>query len=431
MDFTKSQQLFKEAVELIPGGVNSPVRAFKAVGDFPVFIEKGEGSKLYDVDGNEFVDYICSWGPLLLGHQPASVTAAVQDALLKGSTYGAPTALEVEIAKMIVDAVPSVEMVRMVNSGTEATMSAIRLARGYTKRNKLVKFEGCYHGHADHLLIKAGSGALTFGVPSSPGVPESIASETLTATYNDLDSVKKLFEQYPDQIAAVIVEPVAGNMGLVPPAEGFLEGLREVTKEQGALLIFDEVISGFRASYGGAQKAFNIMPDLTCLGKIIGGGLPVGAYGGRREIMEHVAPVGPVYQAGTLSGNPVAMAAGIATLKELGKPGVYEKVELKAKTLASGLRAAAEKAGVKVSINQSASLLTVFFTDKPVDSYAAAMSSDTAKFKVFFQSMLNQGIYLPPSQFECWFVSLAHSDEDLAKTLIAAENAFAAVAAMN
>lgn len=431
MDFTKSQQLFKEAVELIPGGVNSPVRAFKAVGDFPVFIEKGEGSKLYDVDGNEFVDYICSWGPLLLGHQPASVTAAVQDALLKGSTYGAPTALEVEIAKMIVNAVPSVEMVRMVNSGTEATMSAIRLARGYTKRNKLVKFEGCYHGHADHLLIKAGSGALTFGVPSSPGVPESIASETLTATYNDLDSVKKLFAEYPDQIAAVIVEPVAGNMGLVPPAEGFLEGLREVTKEQGALLIFDEVISGFRASYGGAQKAFNIMPDLTCLGKIIGGGLPVGAYGGRREIMEHVAPVGPVYQAGTLSGNPVAMAAGIATLKELGKPGVYEKVELKAKTLASGLRAAAEKAGVTVSINQSASLLTVFFTDKPVDSYAAAMSSDTAKFKVFFQSMLNQGIYLPPSQFECWFVSLAHSDEDLAKTLIAAENAFAAVAAMN
>ena len=415
MDFTKSQQLFKEAVELIPGGVNSPVRAFKAVGDFPVFIEKGEGSKLYDVDGNEFVDYICSWGPLLLGHQPASVTAAVQDALLKGSTFGAPTALEVEIANMIVDAVPSVEMVRMVNSGTEATMSAIRLARGYTKRNKLVKFEGCYHGHADHLLIKAGSGALTFGVPSSPGVPESIASETLTATYNNLDSVKDLFAQYPDQIAAVIVEPIAGNMGLVPPAEGFLEGLREVTKEHGALLIFDEVISGFRASYGGAQKVFNIMPDLTCLGKIIGGGLPVGAYD----------------QAGTLSGNPVAMAAGIATLTELAKPGVYEMVEGKAKTLADGLRAAAEKAGVKVAINHSASLLTVFFTEQPVDNYAAAMSSDAAKFKVFFQSMLNQGIYLPPSQFECWFVSLAHSDEDLAKTLAAAETAFAAVAAMN
>ena len=431
MDFSKSQQLYQEAVELIPGGVNSPVRAFKAVGDFPVFIEKGEGSKLYDVDGNEYVDYICSWGPLLLGHQPASVTAAVQEALLKGSTYGAPTALEVEIAKLIVDAVPSVEMVRMVNSGTEATMSAIRLARGYTKRNKLVKFEGCYHGHADHLLIKAGSGALTFGVPSSPGVPESIASETLTATYNDLESVKNLFAQYPDQIAAVIVEPVAGNMGLVPPAEGFLAGLREITKEHGALLIFDEVISGFRASYGGAQKVYDIMPDLTCLCKIIGGGLPVGAYGGRKEIMEQVAPVGPVYQAGTLSGNPVAMAAGIATLKELAQPGVYEAVEAKAKALAAGLQAAAEEAGVKVAINQSASLLTVFFTAEKVDSYAAAMKSDTSKFKVFFQSMLSQGIYLPPSQFECWFVSLAHNDADLAKTIAAAKQAFAAVAAMS
>lgn len=431
MDFSKSQQLYQEAVELIPGGVNSPVRAFKAVGDFPVFIEKGEGSKLYDVDGNEYVDYICSWGPLLLGHQPASVTAAVQEALLKGSTYGAPTALEVEIAKLIVDAVPSVEMVRMVNSGTEATMSAIRLARGYTKRNKLVKFEGCYHGHADHLLIKAGSGALTFGVPSSPGVPESIASETLTATYNDLESVKNLFAQYPDQIAAVIVEPVAGNMGLVPPAEGFLAGLREITKEHGALLIFDEVISGFRASYGGAQKVYDIMPDLTCLGKIIGGGLPVGAYGGRKEIMEQVAPVGPVYQAGTLSGNPVAMAAGIATLKELAQPGVYEAVEAKAKALAAGLQAAADEAGVKVAINQSASLLTVFFTAEKVDSYVAAMKSDTSKFKVFFQSMLNQGIYLPPSQFECWFVSLAHSDADLDKTIAAAKQAFVAVAAMS
>ena len=431
MDFSKSQQLYQKAVELIPGGVNSPVRAFKAVGDFPVFIEKGEGSKLYDVDGNEYVDYICSWGPLLLGHQPASVTAAVQEALLKGSTYGAPTALEVEIAKLIVDAVPSVEMVRMVNSGTEATMSAIRLARGYTKRNKLVKFEGCYHGHADHLLIKAGSGALTFGVPSSPGVPESIASETLTATYNDLESLKNLFTQYPDQIAAVIVEPIAGNMGLVPPAEGFLAGLREITKEHGALLIFDEVISGFRASYGGAQKVYDIMPDLTCLGKIIGGGLPVGAYGGRREIMEQVAPVGPVYQAGTLSGNPVAMAAGIATFKELAQPGVYEAVEAKAKTLAVGLQAAAEEAGVKVAINQSASLLTVFFTAEKVDSYVAAMKSDTSKFKVFFQSMLNQGIYLPPSQFECWFVSLAHSDADLDKTIAAAKQAFVAVAAMS
>ncbi len=430
MDFTNSKKLFEEAQELIPGGVNSPVRAFKAVGDHPVFIEKAEGSKLYDADGNAYVDYICSWGPMLLGHQPEAVTKAVQEALLKGSTYGAPTAAEVEIAKLIVDAVPSVEMVRMVNSGTEATMSAIRLARGYTKRNKLVKFEGCYHGHADHLLIKAGSGALTFGVPSSPGVPESIASETLSATYNDLDSVKKLFAEYPDQIAAVIVEPVAGNMGLIPPAESFLEGLREVTAQYGALLIFDEVISGFRASFGGAQKVFNIMPDITCLGKIIGGGLPVGAYGGKKEIMQHVAPVGPVYQAGTLSGNPLAMAAGIATLKELAKPGVYETIEAKAKKLAEGVQAAADKAGVTVSINHSASLLTVFFTGEKVDSYAAAMTSDTAKFKVFFQSMLNQGVYLPPSQFECWFVSLAHSDEDIAKTIVAAEKAFADVAAM-
>lgn len=430
MDFTNSKKLFEEAQEFIPGGVNSPVRAFKAVGDHPVFIEKAEGSKLYDADGNAYVDYICSWGPMLLGHQPEAVTKAVQEALLKGSTYGAPTAAEVEIAKLIVDAVPSVEMVRMVNSGTEATMSAIRLARGYTKRNKLVKFEGCYHGHADHLLIKAGSGALTFGVPSSPGVPESIASETLSATYNDLDSVKKLFAEYPDQIAAVIVEPVAGNMGLIPPVEGFLEGLREVTAEHGALLIFDEVISGFRASFGGAQKVFNIMPDITCLGKIIGGGLPVGAYGGKKEIMQHVAPVGPVYQAGTLSGNPLAMAAGIATLKELAKPGVYETIEAKAKKLAEGVQAAAEKAGVTVSINHSASLLTVFFTGEKVDSYAAAMTSDTAKFKVFFQSMLNQGVYLPPSQFECWFVSLAHTDEDIEKTIAAAEKAFADVAAM-
>jgi glutamate-1-semialdehyde 2,1-aminomutase len=430
MEYTNSKRLFEEACELIPGGVNSPVRAFKAVGDHPVFIERGEGAYLYDVDGNKYVDYICSWGPLLLGHQPEAVSKAVMTALTKGSTYGAPTGIEVEMAKKIVDAVPSVEMVRMVSSGTEATMSALRLARGYTGRNKIVKFEGCYHGHADHLLIKAGSGALTFGVPSSPGVPESIASETLTAQYNDIESVKALFAQYPGQIAAVIVEPIAGNMGLVLPKEGFLEGLREVTAEHGALLIFDEVISGFRASFGGAQKVYNIMPDLTCMGKIIGGGLPVGAYGGKKEIMMHVAPVGPVYQAGTLSGNPLAMAAGIATLKELAKPGVYETIEAKAKKLAEGVQAAAEKAGVTVSINHSASLLTVFFTGEKVDSYAAAMTSDTAKFKVFFQSMLNQGVYLPPSQFECWFVSLAHTDEDIEKTIAAAEKAFADVAAM-
>ena len=430
MEYTNSKQLFEEACELIPGGVNSPVRAFKAVGDHPVFIERGVGAYLYDVDGNKYVDYICSWGPLLLGHQPEAVSKAVMTALTKGSTYGAPTGIEVEMAKKIVDAVPSVEMVRMVSSGTEATMSALRLARGYTGRNKIVKFEGCYHGHADHLLIKAGSGALTFGVPSSPGVPESIASETLTAQYNDIDSVKALFAQYPGQIAAVIVEPIAGNMGLVLPKEGFLEGLREVTAEHGALLIFDEVISGFRASFGGAQKVYNIMPDLTCMGKIIGGGLPVGAYGGKKEIMMHVAPVGPVYQAGTLSGNPLAMAAGMAILDELAKPGVYEAIEAKTKKLVDGLRQAADQAGVKVSINHSASLFTIFFTETPVDSYAAAMTSNTEQFKVFFQSMLDQGYYLPPSQFECWFVSQAHSDEDIANTILAAEKAFQAVANM-
>ena len=430
MEYTNSKQLFEEACELIPGGVNSPVRAFKAVGDYPVFIERGEGAYLYDVDGNKYVDYICSWGPLLLGHQPEAVSKAVMEALTKGSTYGAPTGIEVEMAKKIVDAVPSVEMVRMVSSGTEATMSALRLARGYTGRNKIVKFEGCYHGHADHLLIKAGSGALTFGVPSSPGVPESIASETLTAQYNDIDSVKALFAQYPDQIAAVIVEPIAGNMGLVLPKEGFLEGLREVTAEHGALLIFDEVISGFRASFGGAQKVYNIMPDLTCMGKIIGGGLPVGAYGGKKEIMMHVAPVGPVYQAGTLSGNPLAMAAGMAILDELAKPGVYEAIEVKTKKLVQGLQAAADKAGVKIALNQSASLFTIFFTETPVDSYQAAMTSNTEQFKVFFQAMLNQGFYLPPSQFECWFVSQAHSDEDIDNTIKAAETAFRAVADM-
>lgn len=430
MEYTNSKRLFEEACELIPGGVNSPVRAFKAVGDYPVFIERGEGAYLYDVDGNKYVDYICSWGPLLLGHQPEAVSKAVMEALTKGSTYGAPTGIEVEMAKKIVDAVPSVEMVRMVSSGTEATMSALRLARGYTGRNKIVKFEGCYHGHADHLLIKAGSGALTFGVPSSPGVPESIASETLTAQYNDIDSVKALFAQYPDQIATVIVEPIAGNMGLVLPKEGFLEGLREVTAEHGALLIFDEVISGFRASFGGAQKVYNIMPDLTCMGKIIGGGLPVGAYGGKKEIMMHVAPVGPVYQAGTLSGNPLAMAAGMAILDELAKPGVYEEIEAKTKKLVQGLQAAADKAGVKIALNQSASLFTIFFTETPVDSYKAAMTSNTEQFKVFFQAMLGQGFYLPPSQFECWFVSQAHSDEDIENTIKAAEIAFRAVADM-
>lgn len=428
MNFEQSQQLFTEAQAYIPGGVNSPVRAFQAVGDYPVFIQKGKGSKITDVDGNEYIDYISSWGPLLLGHGNELIKEAIRETLENGTTFGAPTKLEIEMAEMVVDAVPSIEMVRMVNSGTEATMSAIRLARGYTKRNKLVKFEGCYHGHADHLLIKAGSGAMTFGVPSSPGVPEAIASETLTASYNNLDSVKALFEQYPDQIAAVIVEPIAGNMGLIPPVEGFLEGLREVTEQNGALLIFDEVISGFRASYGGAQKVYNIMPDLTCLGKIIGGGLPVGAYGGKKEIMSQVAPAGPVYQAGTLSGNPLAMAAGMAALKQMQDESLYANITAKAKALVDGFQQAADEAGVSVVINHSGTLLTVFFTEeKQVTSYKEAMTCDTAKFKVFFQSMLNQGIYLPPSQFECIFLSAAHSDEDIARTIEAAKVAFTAV----
>lgn len=422
----KSQMLFEEAQQFIPGGVNSPVRAFGAVGDFPIFVEQGNGANVIDADGNEYIDYICSWGPLILGHRPAAVNEAIHEALLKGTTFGAPTEIEITMAKAICQAIPSVEMVRMVNSGTEATMSALRLARAYTKRSKIIKFEGCYHGHADHLLIKAGSGAMTFGIPSSPGVPEAIASETLTAIYNDLDSVKVLFASYPGQIAAVIVEPIAGNMGLVLPEKHFLEGLRQVTQANGALLIFDEVISGFRASYSGAQGIYDIKPDLTCLGKIIGGGLPVGAYGGRREIMQMVSPAGPVYQAGTLSGNPLAMAAGLAMLKELEKGTVYKKLNDLGTKLAEGLSTAAQEAGTAVCINHFGSLLTVFFTDQQVDSYQAAMTSRTAQYKAYFQSMLQQGIYLPPSQFECMFISAAHTEEDIAETIEASEIAFRA-----
>ena len=422
----KSQTLFEEAKRYIPGGVNSPVRAFGAVGEYPIFVEQGSGAKVVDADGNEYIDYICSWGPLILGHRPAVVNEAIQNGLHLGTTFGMPTEIEITRAKTICQAIPSVEMVRMVNSGTEATMSALRLARAYTKRSKILKFEGCYHGHADHLLIKAGSGAMTFGIPSSPGVPEAIASETLTAVYNDLASVRALFEQYPEDIAAIIVEPIAGNMGLVLPQEGFLAGLREITREYGALLIFDEVISGFRASYSGAQGVFGIQPDLTCLGKIIGGGLPVGAYGGKREIMEMVSPAGPVYQAGTLSGNPLAMAAGLAMLQELENGAVYKKIAALGQQLAEGLRKSAKEAGVDVCINQFGSLLTVFFTAQTVDSYQAAQSSNTAQFKAFFQSMLQQGIYLPPSQFECLFISAAHTPEDIAETIEASEIAFRA-----
>lgn len=422
--YSKSESLFDEAKQYIPGGVNSPVRAFKSVGHNPVFIDRASGSKIYDVDGNEYVDYVGSWGPMLLGHQHPAVVEALKSYLNKGTSYGAPTELETEMAKMLIEALPAMEMVRMVNSGTEATMSALRLARGYTGKNKIVKFEGCYHGHADSLLIKAGSGALTLGVPTSPGVPENIASGTITAQLNDLDTLEKIFALEGHDIAAVIVEPVAGNMGVVPPAPGFLEGIREITRKYGALFICDEVMTGFRVAYGGAQVRFNIEPDLTCLGKIIGGGLPVAAYGGKKEIMEKIAPAGPIYQAGTLSGNPLAMTAGIVTLNELRKPGTYELLEKKSALLADGLADAAKRAGVEVSLNRVGSMLCTFFTNQQVTDFKTASTSDTVKFGVFFKSMLDQGIYLAPSQFEAVFVSLAHTDEDIAKTVEAAYVAF-------
>ncbi|MGB9792471.1 MAG: glutamate-1-semialdehyde 2,1-aminomutase [Thermacetogeniaceae bacterium] len=421
---TRSLQLYEKACKLMPGGVNSPVRAFRAVGGDPLFISRGEGSKIFDVDGNEYIDYVCSWGPLILGHAHPAVVAALEKAVKAGTSYGAPIEGEVILASLIVDAVPSVERVRLVNSGTEATMSAVRLARAYTGRNKIVKFAGCYHGHADTFLVQAGSGALTMGVPSSPGVPNEVTSLTLVLPYNDVSSVERAFERYGEEIAAVIVEPVAGNMGVVPPQTGFLETLRRVTEQSGSLLIFDEVITGFRLGLGGAQERFGIKPDLTCFGKIIGGGLPVGAYGGRADIMQLVAPEGPVYQAGTLSGNPLAVHAGIATLEQLKKPGVYEELEEKGKQLAEGLRAAAENAGVAVQVNQVGSLLSVFFADRRVEDLDSALSSDQSSFRQFFLSMLDEGIYLPPSQFEAWFVSLAHTEEDLKRTVDAAERSF-------
>lgn len=422
--YEKSKELYAEALRYLPGGVNSPVRAFKAVGGQPLFISRGQGALIYDVDGNEYIDYVCSWGPLILGHCHPEVTEELQACLKAGVSFGAPTEKEVELAKEIVEAMPAVEVVRLVNSGTEATMSALRLARAYTGRNKIVKFEGCYHGHADFLLIKAGSGALTLGVPSSPGVPPAVASQTIVAPFNELKTLEKIFKEEGHDIAAVIVEPVAGNMGVVPPKEGFLEGLREITRRYGALLVFDEVITGFRLAYGGAQALYKIEPDLTCLGKIIGGGLPVGAYGGKREIMEQVAPAGPVYQAGTLSGNPLAVTAGLATLKVLKRPGTYEELERKSTMLHQGLTEAAQEAGLKVTINRVGSMITVFFTDQEVIDYATACTSDTRRFSAFFWSMLEQGIYLPPSQFEAFFVSLVHTEEHIEKTVEAARKAF-------
>jgi glutamate-1-semialdehyde 2,1-aminomutase len=415
-DLKNSQKLFLEAQRYLAGGVDSPVRAFKAVGGNPPFIVRAEGSKLYDADGNEYIDYVCSWGALVLGHAHPQVVEAIKRAAEHGTSFGAPTELETTLARMISEAIPSIGMLRFVNSGTEATMSALRLARAFTKRDKIIKFAGGYHGHGDGLLVKGGSGLATLGVPDSAGVPLSYAQDTLVAPYNSVEVVRQVFEHYPGQVAAIIVEPVAANMGVVLPKAGFLEGLRQLSQEFGALLIFDEVITGFRVAYGGAQTIYKITPDLTCLGKIIGGGLPVGAYGGRREIMQMVAPLGPVYQAGTLAGNPLAMTAGIATLKLLRKPGVYKQLEAKSAILEEAVTRAATKSGVSLQISRIASLLTVFFTDSPVVDYESAKRSDTSLFAAFFQKLLSQGVYWPPSPFEAAFVSLAHNDEDIRLT---------------
>ncbi|MFO7272617.1 MAG: glutamate-1-semialdehyde 2,1-aminomutase [Sphaerobacter thermophilus] len=426
---TRSERAFAEAQRYMPGGVNSPVRAFRAVGGTPPFIERGQGSRLTDVDGNVYIDYVCSWGPLIAGHAHPAVTARLHEAVDRGTSYGAPTEAETELARLVVEMVPSIEMVRFVNSGTEATMSALRLARGATGRDKIVKFAGCYHGHADALLSTAGSGVLTLGIPSGPGVTAGTAADTISLPFNDLDAVRAVFAESGDQIAAVIVEPVAGNMGVIPPAEGFLEGLREITREHGALLIFDEVITGFRVAPGGAQERYGVLPDLTCLGKIIGGGLPVGAYGGRRDLMEQMAPLGPVYQAGTLSGNPLAMAAGIATLELLREPGTYERLEALGAQLAEEMTRAAEAAGVPLTVNRVGSMLTGFFTEGPVTDYASATAADTTRYARFHQAMLARGVYLAPSQFEAAFVSLAHTAEDLEQTAEAAMAAMREVAA--
>jgi glutamate-1-semialdehyde 2,1-aminomutase len=430
MNIHTSERLFAEARTLLPGGVNSPVRAFRAVGGQPIFIERGEGAYLVDVDGNRFVDYVLSWGPLILGHAHPDVVAALHEAVLRGTSYGAPCPQEVELARLITQAMPNLEMVRFVNSGTEATMSALRLARAYTGRSKIVKFEGNYHGHADMLLVQAGSGVATLGLPDSPGVPAATVADTLTARYNDLASVERLFEQVGREIAAVIVEPVAGNMGLVPPLPGFLAGLRKLTQDAGALLVFDEVMTGFRVDPGGAQTLFDITPDLTALGKVIGGGLPVGAYGGKRAIMEMVAPVGPMYQAGTLSGNPLAMTAGIATLRGLNAAGVWSRIEQQGERLMAGIAAAAEDAKVPIVHAQVGTMVGFFFTDQPVVDWPTAKRSDTARFGRYFQSMLENGVYIAPSQFEAGFLSSAHGDGEIGATIEAAARAFGALAVM-
>ena len=428
MNHERSSTLFQQAKAVIPGGVNSPVRAFKSVGADPLFIKKAAGCRITDEDGNSYIDYVGSWGPMIVGHCHPQVVEAVKRTMDDGASFGAPTEREITLARMVIEAVPSIEMVRMVSSGTEATMSAIRLARGYTGRDKILKFSGCYHGHADALLVKAGSGAATFGVPDSPGVPVDFAKHTLTAEYNSLESVKALVAENRDAIACIIVEPVAGNMGTVPPREGFLEGLREICTNEGIVLIFDEVMSGFRVAYGGAQELFGITPDMTTLGKIIGGGLPVGAFGGKREIMEKLSPSGGIYQAGTLSGNPLAMTAGIETLKLLQQPGFYARLEEKSRQVAEGIAQAAAAAGYPIYSTRVGSMFCAFFTNAEVRDWPTAAACDTKAFARYFLGMLNEGVYLAPSQFETAFVSAAHSDDDIEKTIAAAAKCFKLIA---
>ncbi len=427
MKTERSRRAFEEARKVLPGGVNSPVRAFRAVGGEPIFVSRGEGAWLMDLDGNRYVDFVCSWGPLILGHAHPAVVAALEARIRKGTSFGIPTELETALARKVIDALPSIERVRFVSSGTEAVMSALRVARGYTNRKKIVKFAGCYHGHSDALLVKAGSGAATFGTPDSPGVPPEVTRDTLVLPFNDLEAVRKTLEAQGEEIAAVLVEPVAGNMGVVPPREGFLEGLRELTRGCGALLVFDEVITGFRLGLGGAQGRYGITPDLTCLGKVVGGGLPVGAFGGRGEIMAVLSPEGPVYQAGTLSGNPVAMEAGLTTLGLLEEPGFFEGLEARTRGLVEGLEEAARAAGVRVRIQSVGSMFTVFFHDGPVTDFASADACDRDRFAAFHRALLSGGVYWPPSQLETCFVSAAHGDREIEFALEAAAKAFQAV----